>query len=53
MKGARNMKQQNIRFPDELRESLKKKAEENMRSLNNEILIRLQESLYRESATKK
>lgn len=42
MKGAREMAQFKLRIPDELLKELKQAAKDNMRSLNAEIIYRLQ-----------
>lgn len=41
---TRNIKPLGVRMPEELKQWLKHQAEKNMRSLNSELVIRLQES---------
>lgn len=48
MQGAREMKPLGVRIPDELRQWLKHQAVDNRRSLNAEILVRLDESRRRQ-----
>lgn len=44
MEGARQAPQSNIRFPAELKAHLKEQAKRNRRSLNDEIVWRLEQS---------
>lgn len=48
MKNARQMPQTNLRLPRELKDYLRRKADENLRSLTAEIAARLEESRKRE-----
>ena len=48
MKDARKLPQFNIRLPLELKDYLQRKADEGYRSLNNEVVKRLEESRQRE-----
>ncbi|WP_141111155.1 Arc family DNA-binding protein [Chromobacterium haemolyticum] len=48
MKNARNITATPIRIPEELKNWLKHKAIDNYRSLNGEIVARLEESRKRE-----
>ena len=41
---TRDIKPLGVRMPEELKQWLKDQAEKNMRSLNSELVIRLQES---------
>lgn len=41
---TREIKPLGVRMPEELKQWLKDQAEKNMRSLNSELVIRLQES---------
>ncbi len=48
MKGARQLKSGSIRLPDELQAWLKERAEENRRSFNGEVVVRLEQSRVQE-----
>lgn len=48
MKNARQMPQTNLRLPQELKDYLRGKADDNRRSLNAEIVTRLEESRTQE-----
>lgn len=48
MQGAREIKPLGVRIPDDLRQWLKHRAVDNRRSLNAEIVVRLEESRRRQ-----
>lgn len=48
MKGARQLIPSPIRLPQDLKEWLKEKAEGNFRSMNSEVVARLEESRKKE-----
>lgn len=48
MKDARKAPQTNLRMSHELKDWLQKKAEDNFRSMNSEVIARLEESRRRE-----
>lgn len=50
MKDARKVTPSPVRFPDDLKTWLKHKAIDNGRSMNSEVVFRLQESRRREEA---
>lgn len=49
---TRNIKPLGVRMPEELKQWLKDQAEKNMRSLNSELVMRLQESRDNQEKTK-
>jgi len=49
---TRDIKPLGIRMPEELKQWLKDQAEKNMRSLNSELVIRLQASRDNQEKTK-
>ncbi|WP_394779079.1 Arc family DNA-binding protein [Undibacterium sp.] len=48
MKGVKNLPQVNLRLPPEMKEKLQESAQQGFRSLNNEIVKRLMESISQE-----
>jgi plasmid stability protein len=52
MDGTPKIKPTLVRLPDELKEWLKQRAAENFRSMNGEIVARLQESMTEEKRKK-
>jgi hypothetical protein len=51
MEKSKPIKPTLVRLPDELKEWLKKRAAENFRSVNGEIVARLEESRKREQGS--
>lgn len=49
---TRDIKPLGVRMPEELKQWLKDQAEKNMRSLNSELVMRLQESRDNQEKTK-
>jgi len=49
---TRDIKPLGVRMPEELKQWLKDQAEKNMRSLNSELVIRLQESRINQEKAK-
>lgn len=47
-KPKRELRNLTLRLPEELHARLEKEAEKNLRSLNNEIVLRLQESVKKQ-----
>ncbi|MEJ1465008.1 MAG: Arc family DNA-binding protein [Candidatus Sedimenticola sp. (ex Thyasira tokunagai)] len=50
MKDARQIPPMRVRLPEDLKAYIKKKAEKNMRSINSEVVMRLEESRKRDQA---
>lgn len=53
MEGARNFLQINLRVPEELKSRLQRKAVDNRRSLNAEIVVLLEEALKQDEQSEK